>query len=94
MSANEVMVLDSLIAEMKAKEEEAKALLEEVEACKMLVRETLESEGLSELRTAKHTIKYSSCERTNIDKKILQTEFPDIFGKVAKVSCYKMLKIS
>lgn len=94
MSARELTALNELINEMKEKEEEAKALLEEAEAVKLLIRETLEAQGLEELKTASYTIKYSECQRTNIDKKTLQSNFPDIFGKVAKVSKYKMLKIS
>lgn len=94
MSANELKYLEEIINEMKEKEAEIKALEEEVEAVKLLIKEQLDQSGLTELSTANHSIKYSTCNRTNIDKKVLQAEYPDIFGKVARVSTYKMLKIS
>lgn len=94
MSNNELIYLENLINEMREKEAEAKALQDEIEATKMLIRDTLDNEGLDEITTATHIVKYSSCERTTVDKKILQTEYPDIFGKVAKISQYKMLRIA
>lgn len=94
MSNNELTYLENLINEMRAKEAEAKAINEEVEAVKFLIKETLDNEGLDEVTTATHTVKYSSCERTTVDKKTLQAEYPDIFSKVCRVSQYKMLRIN
>lgn len=94
MSTNELIYIENLINEMRAKEAEAKAIQEEVEAVKMLIKDTLDNEGLNELTTATHSVKYSECERTTVDKKTLQTEYPDIFGKVVKISKYKMLRIN
>lgn len=94
MSNNELTYLENLINEMREKEAAQKELQEEIDAVKMLIKDTLDNEGINEVTTATHTVKYSECERTNIDKKILQTEYPDIFGKVAKVSKYKMLRIN
>ena len=54
----------------------------------------MDNKEITEIKTSTHTIKYSACERTTIDKKILQSEYPDIFGKVAKISQYKMLRIA
>ncbi len=89
MSTNELIYIENLINEMRAK-----AIQEEVEAVKMLIKDTLDNEGLNELTTATHSVKYSECERTTVDKKTLQTEYPDIFGKVVKISKYKMLRIN
>lgn len=94
MSNNELTYLENLINEMRAKEAEAKALQDEIEAVKFLIKETMDNEELTEVKTSTHTVKYSSCERTTIDKKTLQAEYPDIFGKVAKISQYKMLRIA
>lgn len=94
MSNNELTYIENLINEMREKEAEAKALQDEIDAVKMLIKDTLECEGLNEVTTATHTVKYSECERTTVDKKTLQSEYPDIFGKVAKISKYKMLRIA
>ena len=94
MSNNELNYLENLINEMKSKKAEAKALQEEIEAVKFLIKETMDNKEITEIKTSTHTIKYSACERTTIDKKILQSEYPDIFGKVAKISQYKMLRIA
>ena len=91
---NELNYLETLVNEMREKEAQAKALQDEIDAVKSLIKDTMDTEGLSEVTTATHTIKYSECERTNIDKKLLQSEYPDIFGKVAKISKYKMLRIN
>ena len=93
MSTNELTILDEFINEMNAKKAEADALLEEVEALKAMVRDHMTTYSLNEITTPQHHITYSKCERTNIDKKSLQTNYPDIFGKVAKVSAYMMLRI-
>lgn len=94
MSNNELTYLENLINEMKTKEAEMKVIADEVEAVRFLIKETLDNEGLDEVATATHTVKYSNCERTTVDKKTLQAEYPDIFAKVAKISQYKMLRIS
>lgn len=94
MSNNERNYLENLINEMKAKEAEAKELQDEIDAAKMLIKDIMDGEGVEEVTTATHTVKYSECQRTNIDKKILQADYPDIFGKVAKISKYKALRIS
>ncbi len=94
MSNNELTYLENLINEMREKEAEAKVLQEEIDAVKMLIKDTLDNEGLNEITTATHTVKYSDCERTSVDKKTLQTDYPDIFSKVVKISKYKMLRIA
>lgn len=94
MGTNELLYIENLINEMRAKEAEAKAINEEIEAVKFLIKETLDDKGLNELTTATHSVKYSECERTTVDKKTLQAEYPDIFGKVAKISSYRMLRIN
>lgn len=93
MNTNELTYLDTLISEMQEKEQEIKALQDEIDSLKSLVRDTMTSAALSEITTANHHITYSQCERTNVDKKTLQTEYPDIFGKVVKISKYMMLRI-
>ena len=73
MSANnELLYLETLVNEMREKEAQAKALQDEIDAVKSLIKDTMDTEGLSEVTIATHTIKYSECERTNIDKKMLQ----------------------
>lgn len=94
MSNNELTYLENLINEMRTKEAELQPLQDEIEAIKFLIKETLDNEGLDELTTATHSVKYSECERTTVDKKTLQSEYPDIFGKVVKISKYKMLRIN
>lgn len=94
MSANELTYLDSLIAEMKAKEEEQRGLQEEIDALKNLVREHMTEADIDNITTANYHITYSQCERTTVDKKKLQTNFPDVFAKTVKISTYKMLRIN
>lgn len=94
MGTNELHYIENLINEMRTKEAELQPLQDEIEAIKFLIKETLDNEGLNELTTATHSVKYSECERTTVDKKTLQSEYPDIFGKVCRVSRYKMLRIS
>ena len=94
MSNNELTYLENLINEMRTKEAELQPLQDEIEAIKFLIKETLDNEGLNEITTATHSVKYSECERTTVDKKTLQSEYPDIFSKVVKISSYKMLRIN
>lgn len=94
MSIKELLTLDEFIEEMNEKKAEAEALLEEVEALKSLVKEHMVAFNLDELQTPQHHITFSKCERTNINKKTLQSEYPEIFGKVAKISSYMMLRIN
>lgn len=94
MSTNELKYLDNLINEMREKEEEVKALNDEIDALKSLIKDTMTASDISEITTANHHITYSQCERTNVDKKTLQSNYPDIFGKVAKISRYMMLRIN
>lgn len=94
MSANELIYLDNLIKEMKEKENEVKALTDEIDALKSLLRDTMTTADISEITTPNHHITYSQCERTNVDKKALQSDYPDIFGKVVKISRYMMLRIN
>ena len=94
MSTNELKYLDNLINEMREKEEEVKALNDEIDALKSLIKDTMTASDISEITTPNHHITYSQCERTNVDKKTLQSNYPDIFGKVAKVSRYMMLRIN
>lgn len=94
MSTNELNYLDNLIQEMREKEAEAKAINEEVEALKSLIRDAMTTADISEITTPNHHITYSQCERTSVDKKALQTDYPDIFSKVVKISNYKMLRIA
>lgn len=94
MSNNELTYLDNLIQEMREKEAEAKAINEEVEALKALIRDTMTTADINEITTPNHHITYSQCERTTVDKKKLQTEYPDVFGKTVKISQYMMLRIN
>lgn len=93
MSTNELNYLDKLIEEMREKEAEVKALNEEIDSLKALVRDTMNLEDISEITTQNHHITLSCCERTTVNKKVLQAEYPNIFGKVVKVSTYTMLRI-
>ena len=86
--------LNEMISEAKALEAEAKAIMEQVDALKELVKEILTAAGLDKVKTADYSISYSTAQRTTVDKKSLQLNFPDIFGKVTKVSSYKVLRIS
>ena len=94
MSTSELTYLDSLIAEAKDKEAERNALDDEVNALKSLIREHMTDAAISELTTPNHHVTYSQCERTTVDKKKLQTHFPDVFGKTVKISTYMMLRIN
>ena len=94
MSNSELNYLDTLIGEMREKENEIKAISEEIDALKNLIRDEMLNRELSEISTANHKITYSDCQRTTVNKKTLQNEYPDIFSKVVKVSSYKMLRIS
>ena len=93
MSNKELSYLDELIEEMREKEAEVKAISEEVDALKNLLREMLKLK-LTEINTPNHKVTYSDCQRTSVNKKTLQTEYPDIFAKVVRVSTYKMLRIN
>lgn len=94
MSNSELNYLDKLIEEMRERENEVKAISEEIDALKNLIRDEMLNRELSEINTANHKIIYSDCQRTTVNKKTLQTEYPDIFSKVVKISSYKMLRIS
>lgn len=93
MNTKELTYLDTLITEMQEKEQEIKALQDEIDSLKALLRDTMTSAALTEITTANHHVTFSQCERANVDKKTLQTEYPDIFGKVVKISKYTMLRI-
>ena len=94
MSNKELSYLDELIEEMREKEAEVKAISEEVDALKNLLRDEMLKLKLTEINTPNHKVTYSDCQRTSVNKKTLQTEYPDIFAKVARVSTYKMLRIN
>ena len=94
MGTHELNYLDNLILEMREKEAEARAISEEVEALKALIRDTMTTADINEITTPNHHITYSQCERTSVDKKKLQTLYPDTFGKVVKISKYMMLRIN
>ncbi|MBQ3427995.1 MAG: hypothetical protein IJH37_12780 [Clostridia bacterium] len=94
MPVDELTRIDSLIAELNTKKDVAERLLEEVDAIKAVIRDKLIERGLSNLTTKNHTISYSECQRTSVDKKRLQSEFPELFGQLAKVSRYRVLRIS
>ena len=94
MSTNELTYIDSLIEEMRAKEAEVKAITEEIDALKSLLRDTMTAQELYDITTPNHHVTYSQCERTTVDKKKLQSLYPDIFGKTVKVSTYMMLRIN
>lgn len=94
MSTSELTYLDSLIAEAKDKEAERNALDDEVNALKSLIRDYMTDAAINELTTPNHHVTYSQCERTTVDKKKLQTQFPDVFGKTVKISTYMMLRIN
>lgn len=94
MGTNELNYLDNLIEEMREKEAKVKAISEEIDALKALVRDTMATSEISEITTPNHHITYSQCERTTVDKKKLQALYPDTFGKVVKISKYMMLRIN
>lgn len=94
MSTSERTYLDSLIAEAKDKEAERNALDDEVNALKSLIRDYMTDAAINELTTPNHHVTYSQCERSTVDKKKLQTQFPDVFGKTVKISTYMMLRIN
>lgn len=94
MSTSELTYLDTLITEMQEKEAEKNALGEEVDALKSLIREHMTEAAINELTTPNHHVIYSQCERTTVDKKKLQSQYPDVFGKTVKISTYMMLRIN
>lgn len=94
MSTSELTYLDSLIAEAKDKEAEKNALDDEVNALKSLIRDYMTDAAINELTTPNYHVTYGQCERTTVDKKKLQTQFPDVFGKTVKISTYMMLRIN
>ncbi len=94
MSTSELTCIDSLIDEMREKEAEVKAITDEIDALKSLLRDTMTAQNLYDITTPNHRITYSQCERTTVDKKKLQSLFPDTFGKVVKISQYMMLRIN
>lgn len=94
MSENELNHIDRLIAEMNAKKDVADSIMEEVEAIKAAIRDKMVAAKLDRLNTPNHSISYTECERTSVDKKKLQSEYPKLFGIVAKVSKYMVLRIS
>ena len=71
MGTNELNYLDNLIEEMREKEAEVKAISEEIDTLKALVRDTMTTSEISEITTPNHHITYSQCERTTVDKKKL-----------------------
>ena len=75
MGTNELNYLDNLIEEMREKEAEVKAISEEIDALKALVRDTMTTSEISEITTPNHHITYSQCERTTVDKKKLQASY-------------------
>lgn len=94
MSENELNHIDKLIAEMNAKKDVADSIMEEVEAIKAALRDKMAAAKLDRLNTPNHSISYTECERTSVDKQKLQNEFPALFGVVAKVSKYMVLRIN
>lgn len=94
MSENELSYIDRLIAEMNTKKSVADSIMEEVETIKATIRDKMISADVDRLTTPQHNITYSECERTSIDKQRLQAQFPDIFGELARVSKFMVLRIS
>lgn len=94
MSESELNYLDRLIAEMNTKKDIADSIMEEVEAIKATIRDKMVTAKLDRLKTPNHSISYTERERTSVDKKKLQNEYPKLFGIVAKVSKYMVLRIS
>lgn len=94
MSENELNHIDRLIAEMNAKKDVADSIMEEVEAIKAAIRDKMAAAKLDRLNTPNHSVSYTECERTSVDKQKLQSEYPKLFGIVAKVSKYMVLRIS
>ena len=94
MPVDELTRIDNMIAELNTKKGIADGLMEEVEAIKASIRDKLIENGINSLTTKNHTISYSECQRTSVDKNRLQTEFPELFGRLAKVSKYMVLRIN
>ena len=94
MSENELNHIDRLIAEMNAKKDVADSIMEEVEAIKAAIRDKMAAAKLDRLNTPNHSVSYTGCERTSVDKQKPQSEYPKLFGIVAKVSKYMVLRIS
>lgn len=94
MSSNELAYIDSLITELNTKKSIADSIMDEVESIKATIRDKMVSNGIDKLDTPNHTISYSECERTSVDKQRLQQEFPELFGSLAKVSKYMVLRIN
>lgn len=65
MSENELIYIDSLIAEMNTKKSVAESIMDEVEAIKATIRDKMISADVDRLTTPQHTISYSECERTS-----------------------------
>ena len=94
MSESELNYLYLLISEMNTKKDIADSIMEEVEAIKATIRDKMVTAKLDRLKTRNHSISYTERERTSVDKKKLQNEYPKLFGIVAKVSKYMVLRIS
>jgi len=94
MPTDELTRIDSMIAELNTKKSIADGLMVEVDAIKAAIRDKLVERGLDSLTTRNHTISYSECQRTSVDKKKLQNEYPELFGRLAKISRYMVLRIS
>ena len=94
MPENELRYIDKLIAEMNTKKDIADSIMEEVESIKALIRDKMIKLGLDRLDTPNYSISYNECERTSVDKRRLQHEFPEMFALLAKVNKYRVLRIN
>ena len=74
----------ALNAKIKEMEAEAEALKKEIIA-EMNVNE--------EKRVGQYTITYKAIERSDVDRKALESEYPEIFNEVKKTVVYNKLTV-
>lgn len=53
----------------------------------------MEIENADTVTAGAFTARYTTCSRTSVNSKLLQSEYPDIYSKVAKVSEYKRFSV-
>ena len=87
VSEEELVDLEELMQEIKAKEDELKLLKDMVDSVKTVLYGTMEKEGVKTVDRGKLKITYvAPSSRTSVDSKKLEKEEPEIYKKYVKTT--------
>lgn len=85
--------LDGILNEFTELNNQAKAISKQLDELKNLIKSEMAQQGVTSIETPNHRANLTITQRTDVDKKHLQADYPEIWGLVTRVTSFQTLRV-